>query len=157
VLNGPAGELGHVRVDGNHITSDCESGDFHDLTITLPGRAFSQYEIDGFGKVHLRGLNQPSLALNINGAALVDAAGVVPQTGLDVSGAASINLDNLITQNLQATLSGASNLTANPAQSADIDLSGAGLVTLLTRPKDYHATISGLGHIDVPDQPADAE
>jgi len=152
-LSGPAADVNRIRIDGDEITADCEPDDFRRLTITLPGRMFKDYEMNGVGQLHLTGLNQPSISLDVSGAALVDAAGVVPQTNLTVSGAASINLEHLITQDLKADLSGASNLTANPAETADIDLSGAGLVTLLTRPKNYHADIEGLGHIDVPDQP----
>lgn len=157
VIRGPASEVNRVRISGNEISLDCASQQSGDLTITLPGRSFASYNLNGFGKLTLTGLNQPSLALDISGAGDVQATGVVPRTTLTVSGAATVNMDDLITQDLTADLSGASNLNANPQQSAHIDLSGAGLVHLRTRPKDYHADVSGFGRIEVPDQTADVE
>ena len=157
VLNGPAGLVNSVRIDGDQITSDCEPDDSRRLSISLPGRAFAHYTINGVGQLHLRGLNQPALDLQISGAALVDATGVVPKTSVGVAGAASVTLNKLITQELDADLSGASNLVANPAQTANIDISGLGQVTLLSRPRNYHADISGLGHVSVPDQPGNYE
>jgi len=157
IASGPPALVERVRIDGDRVTTDCDSTDDQRLTIKLPGRAFSHYQIDAVSQLRLAGLNQPELNLDIDGAAIVDAAGVVPDTDLHVSGAASINLNNLITQDLHADLSGASNVVANPAQTADIDISGLGQVTLLSRPKNYHADISGLGHVSVPDQPGSYE
>jgi hypothetical protein len=151
-INGPAGAAGRVQIQGDKLSIDCMPKDLGVLTITLPGQAFSHYAIDKMGQLHLIGLDQPELDLDISGAATVEATGVVPLTRLDVSGAADINLSSLITQELHADLSGASNLTANPAQVADISLSGVGNVTLLTRPRHYHATISGIGHVNLPDE-----
>lgn len=157
VLSGPAELVNSVRIDGDEINSGCDGDDGRRLSIDLPGQAFSHYAINGLGQLHLHGLNQPALDLNIGGAALVEATGVVPRTTLDVSGAASVTLNNLLTQELDADLSGASNVIANPAETANIDISGLGQVTLLSRPRNYHADISGLGHVSVPDQPGNYE
>jgi len=157
IITGPSAALDRIKIDGNDIKSDCWGGGDSKITITLPGRVFQSYEMNGVGSLHLKGLNQPELDLDVEGAASVDASGVVPQTHVTVAGAASVNLTDLVTQSLAADLSGASKVVANPAQSADVDISGIGQVSLLTRPKNYHENISGLGHVSMPGQAATDE
>jgi len=157
IITGPSAALDRIKIDGNDIKSDCWGGSDSKITITLPGRVFQSYEMNGVGSLHLKGLNQPELDLDVEGAASVDASGVVPQTHVTVAGAASVNLTDLVTQSLAADLSGASKVVANPAQSADVDISGIGQVSLLTRPKNYHENISGLGHVSMPGQAATDE
>ncbi len=153
-INGPPAAVAAVSLDGHEISADC--GGNH-LTITLPGRAFRHFEIDGVSDLQLDHLNQPELDIDVEGAARVKADGVVQNTSLTISGAGSADLGSVITQDFTANLSGAASVTANPAKSAHIDLSGAGEVRLLNHPADYHASISGFGTVKMPDQAADTQ
>ena len=61
-----------------------------------------------------------------------------------------MRLGDLAMKRLTTKISGSGSVEAGPTEEADVTLSGAGRVNLLTRPATLHSKVSGSGRIIQP-------
>lgn len=118
------------------------------LRMTLVAPVMPALELSSVGDVKLEGLDQQSLIINASGAASVDAEGKVQTVTVDSSGASNIDLGQLQAQDAKVDLSGVGNAEINAGGTVEINISGAGNVSLLRKPAVLKSQTSGLGNID---------
>jgi hypothetical protein len=106
--------------------------------------------ISGTGNVTLEKLDQRELELRISGSGQIEAHGSVERVSAHISGSGDVRLGDLAMKRLTTKISGSGNVEAAPKEEADITLSGAGRVNLLTRPASLHSKVSGSGRIIQP-------
>lgn len=151
VVRGPSAAISRVGIHGDKITLDCHGrGLARDIEITLPGIAFRRIGISGSGSLFLDDLKQTELALRISGSGDVRAGGSVDRLSATISGSGNARLGDVTVRRLSVKISGSGNVDASPQDDADIHISGAGTVRLLTRPKTLDSHISGSGKIIQP-------
>jgi hypothetical protein len=68
-----------------------------------------------------------------------------------ISGFGGAEFGRLEAQNARVRISGAGEAKIRPSEKADISLSGIGEVDLRSQPKSLVQHISGLGHVESPD------
>ena len=117
------------------------------VEIELPARALRHVRISGAGTVTLEKLSQRELGLAISGSGDIQAQGSVERVSADISGSGNVRLADLAMKRLKTRISGHGRVEAGPTDEADIHLSGAGTVQLLTRPAALHTKVSGSGRI----------
>src|SRR5205085_706490 len=66
-VTGPRDFIDHLRVRDGRVTLRCRNAEREDLTITLPGRAFRSFTVNGATTLTLENLDQPRLALKLQG------------------------------------------------------------------------------------------
>ena len=97
----------------------------------------------------------PSLtALTLQGAPGADIHGAVTSSDfkLDISGAAHVNIDNIVVDNFHSTVSGAADITvkAGTVKKAEYEISGAGKIKAYPlQAAELTASISGAGTSEV--------
>ena len=106
--------------------------------------------ISGAGNVTLEKLDQRELELRISGSGQIEARGTVERVSAHISGSGDVRLGDVAMKRLDAKISGSGSIEAGPKDEADVNLSGAGRVRLLTRPASLHSKVSGSGRIIQP-------
>lgn len=141
-------EDGHLRfAHGRH--HHWEGG----LVVAMTAPSVSHFGIDGSGRLVIDGYKQEKLALDITGDAEVTVKGEAQSLGLDVSGSGVSDLSGLKLRDADVNLQGSGQATIAPTGAANIDISGSGEVTLLTRPARMETNVSGSGAIHQQDGP----
>jgi hypothetical protein len=147
IVRGAPDIVANVDIQGSRITLNCRGAGSRAADITLPGRIFRKMHLSGSGKVFLENLSQPDLALGISGSGSLRAQGSVDRLTVSIAGSGGANLADLTVKQLTVKVSGSGNIEAAPKDEADINVSGAGNVRLLTRPERLSTHISGSGRI----------
>ena len=154
VLRGTPTAVAHLQLRGGRLFS-CGRLD-GPVEVTLPARALRHVRISGAGDVTLEKLDQRELELRISGSGQIEAHGTVERVSAHISGSGDVRLGDVAMKRLTTKISGSGNVEAGPKDEADITLSGAGKVKLLTRPAALHTKVSGAGRI-IPPQEASGE
>lgn len=174
VAHGPAWMVNRLEMDSDRLRMDGRKRRFHGdhLTVTISAPNVRIFSVNGVGKLTLKNLEGESFSLDVNGAGDVemenakvkelsidisgagdvDASGEVDAVTLNISGAGDGNLAGLKARSAKIRISGFGQVTAAPTEEADVAISGAGNVKLLTRPPRLRTRISGAGNISQADE-----
>jgi hypothetical protein len=148
VLRGTPTAVAHLQLRGSRLVS-CGRLD-GPVEVTLPARALRRVRISGAGNVTLEKLDQRELELRISGSGQIEARGSVERVSAHISGSGDVRLGDVAMKRLDAKISGSGSIEAGPKDEADVTLSGAGRVRLLTRPASLNSKVSGSGRIIQP-------
>lgn len=148
VLRGTPAAVAHLQVRGSRLFS-CGRLE-GPVEVALPARALRHVRISGAGDVTLEKLDQRELELGISGSGQIEAHGTVERVSAHISGSGDVRLGDVAMKRLGAKISGSGSIEAGPKDEADVTLSGAGKVKLLTRPASLHSKVSGAGRIVQP-------
>ena len=145
VLRGTPAAVAHLQVRGGKLFS-CSRPD-GPVEVALPARALRHVRISGAGDVTLEKLDQRELEVRISGSGQIEAHGTVERVAAHISGSGDVRLGDVAMKRLEVRISGSGSIEAGPKDEADVTLSGAGKVRLLTRPASLHSKVSGAGRI----------
>ena len=155
-VTGPKSRIDKLELNGDTLSGSDIRWNFSDnddamihITITSPNT--HAFFLSGEENLTLTNYDQDSLDLNVSGASHIRGVGHAKHVSADLSGAGHLDLAALPMDDVKLSISGAGAATVDPRQSADISISGAGHVGLLTRPPTLHSRISGIGSITTPD------
>jgi hypothetical protein len=150
VLHGTPDAIAHLKLRGGRLFSCGRSSAAGPIEVELPARALRHVRISGAGTVTLEKLSQRELGLAISGSGDIQAQGTVERVSAEISGSGNVRLADVAMKRLKTRISGSGRVEAGPTDEADIHLSGAGTVKLLTKPAALHTKISGAGRIIQP-------
>jgi hypothetical protein len=147
-ISGPQHTLDDVSVrpDGS-IEVHGHSWRHGKLAITLSAPGVWRFEVPTAGALRIESYDQDRLALDIAGAGEVTASGRTRAVEVDISGAGSADLGALKARDADVEISGAGRAEIAPTDSARLDISGMGVINLLTNPAQLTTDISGAGQI----------
>ena len=103
--------------------------------------------MSGAGDVTLSALNSSKLNLDMSGAGSVHADGVVTDLNADISGLGSFEGQDLAAQTAQVDISGAGSATLWVKEQLTVDISGVGSVNYYGSPQ-VQKDVSGLGSVN---------
>jgi len=106
--------------------------------------------VSGAGGVALEGLKTGRIEADMSGAGWIKASGESDSLALRMSGAGNADFGGLDLQDADARLSGVGAATLAPKRSAEVAISGAAHVRLLTDPPRLRTHRSGAGGIATP-------
>lgn len=130
-----------------------------DLVVTMTAPGVNRFTIDGSSRLAILDYKQDKLSLEIAGNGEVNVKGEARSLGLDISGSGETDLAELKLADATVSIQGSGQATLAPTGAANIDISGSGDVTLLTRPAHLQSNVSGSGSVrqrdggDVPAPP----
>ena len=148
ILKGDPNLLAHVAIHDGEIKLNCDGWHGSRLDITLPGREFREYDLDGLSSLDLVGLNQSELKIAIAGSADVTATGKVNDVNVEIAGRGATHLKDLAVQKIELDIAGRGDVETSPQDSAEIDIAGSGDVKLYTEPKHLDTSIMGSGNVE---------
>jgi hypothetical protein len=150
VLKGEPDFLSHVRVKDGHIDTDCSIHGWHGnrIDITLPGRAFREYHLEGLADLNLVNLAQDKLKITLAGKGDVTATGKADDLDIDIAGSGDTHLKDLAVKTLKLDIAGRGDVDVSPQDDADISIAGSGTVRLYSEPKHLDTSIMGSGNVE---------
>jgi hypothetical protein len=145
--------LAHLRIRDGNVELDCRGwrDRTRDITVTLPGREFRRFGLDGGGNLTLNNLNQADLMIAIGGAGKVRANGKVESMRLAIGGSGNIDLDQITAREAKANIGGSGTIRAKGTiDDLNIGIGGSGRAdfgAVTSRRADVH--IGGHGDVDI--------
>jgi hypothetical protein len=149
-MSGDPQMLANIKVEDGKIRLDCSlrrGFPRQQLHITLPGRDFRRFELNGAGEMFLDDLDQDDLQISMAGAGEVHASGKTSTFKLVMIGAGDADAGKLAVRDIDISITGAGSAEVAPQNDADVMIIGAGSVRLMTEPKNLHTNIIGAGDI----------
>jgi len=154
-VTGSRDVVADVVVDRGRIDFAHDRGHWSNLTIVLSAPGVNRFEMTGSGKLDISGYRQDKLTLDLSGDSQVTVKGEARTLNLQVSGSSESDLSGLKLKDATVEIDGSGDTTIAPTDSAKLDISGSGEVTLLTNPARLESNISGSGEIHHGSAPAD--
>jgi hypothetical protein len=137
-----------VEVDDNHIKLNCHMRRFGQrLDITLPGRDFQTFTINGSASLNLAGIDQPRLRVRVNGSGDVTAAGRTDELEYSMAGSGEGHFENLDAGRVSISVAGSGDADVSPRERLEVNIAGSGKVTLHSEPRRLETHIAGSGRI----------
>lgn len=159
-VTGPREQVEGLRLNGGRLSFDDGDdgvevvvfgrGGRDRLRITVTAPAVRSFGLSGSGDLVIRGYDQPSLAIAINGSGEVEATGRTESVDLDISGSGEADLAGLETRDADIDISGSGEAKVGPTGAARITISGSGEVDLTRRPATLAQSLSGSGEVNQP-------
>jgi hypothetical protein len=146
---GDAQVLAHLRIRDGVVEMDCRGwhSRVKDIVITLPGREFRKFTLEGIGKMNLDHLNQASLKVQVAGVATIKANGKVDDLGIDMAGVSNADFSQVTGAKAEVKLAGVSTADIAPTEAAKIEIAGPSTVNLYSNPKELDTDIAGPGQL----------
>ena len=146
---GDAQVLAHLRIRDGVVEMDCRGWHIRvkDVVITLPGREFRKFMLEGTGKMNLDHLNQASLKVQVAGVATIKANGKVDDLGIDMAGVSKADFSQVTGAKAEVKLAGVSTADIAPTDAAKIEIVGPSTVNLYSNPKQLDTEIAGPGQL----------
>lgn len=155
-VTGPAKRVDGLSLSGDTLTGSNiihTFGDDHDqeihIAVTSPNT--HRFFLSGAETMILTNYDQDSLEIHLSGAGHIRGVGKAKHLIADLSGAGNLDLAQLPVDDAKVDISGAGNATLDPKIAADVSISGAGHIGLLSKPASLKTRISGFGAITTPD------
>lgn len=151
MLRGAPETIAHLDLKGGRLRADCRNlTDRQTITVELPSRALQDVRLSGSAAATIGPLDQPALALTVNGSGNVQVSGAIERMSVTIRGSGDIRLNDVAMKRLTTRIAGSGNLEAGPKDEADISIAGSGNVRLLSRPATLNTRIAGSGSITQP-------
>jgi hypothetical protein len=151
VLRGAPETIAHLEFKGGRLRADCRNlPGVQTVTIELPSRALQKVRLSGSATATIGPVDQPNLALTVNGSGSVQVNGKIERVAVTIHGSGDIRLNEVTMKRLTARVAGSGNLEGGPKEEADIAIAGSGNVRLLSRPATLNTKIAGSGRITQP-------
>jgi hypothetical protein len=146
---GDAQVLAHLRIRDGVVEMDCRGwhSRVKDIVITLPGREFRKFTLEGTGKMNLDHLNQASLKVQVAGVATIKANGKVDDLSIDMAGVSKADFSQVTGARAEVKLAGVSTADIAPTDAAKIEIAGPSTVNLYSNPKQLDTEIAGPGQL----------
>lgn len=148
VVRGDSAVVPLVEIEDNQIRFNCHMRRFNRrLDITLPGRDFERYTINGSSDMTLAGIDQPRLKVRINGSGDITASGKAADLEYSVAGSGDGHFESLDADSVSINVAGSGDADVSPRQRLDVKIAGSGKVTLHSEPRQIETHIAGSGRI----------
>lgn len=147
-VKGPAKLLERLVWKDGRLTLKGKSNRWrHNLKVTITAPEIQSLDLEAPGDVKMVGLDQDQLTVGANGALQLDAEGKVRKITVTSNGAGDIDLRKVTGEEVRVEINGAGDVVMGPSRIADIELNGAGQVTLVRKPEVLRSQINGAGSI----------
>jgi hypothetical protein len=148
VVKGDSAVIGLVEVEDGQVRFNCHMRRFGKrLEVTLPGRDFQRYTINGSSDMNLAGIDQPRLRIRINGSGDVTASGRASELEYSVAGSGDGHFEGLETDSVSVSVAGSGDADVAPRRRLEVNIAGSGKVTLHSEPQQLETHIAGSGRI----------
>ena len=145
--------LAHLRVRSGTIELDCGGwrSRTRDIAITLPGREFRKYALNGGGDLALNNLNQAEVSIAIGGAGKVRANGKLETIHLVIGGSGDMYLDQITARQATAAIAGSGTIRAKGTiDDITIGIGGSGRADFgAVKSNKAEVHIGGHGDVDI--------
>ncbi|MDP3803769.1 GIN domain-containing protein [Brevundimonas sp.] len=138
-------ERGYIRWSGSGIRAWSETDSLR-VVVTAP--AVNTFDVGDDGRLSIRGYDQRTMNLTLNGEGDVDARGETVTLDLKIYGDGDADLHRLQVVDATIQSSGDGETRVGPTGRVNVDVSGDGDVNLTRRPAQLEQATSGWGEVE---------
>jgi hypothetical protein len=147
-VEGPADVVDRLTWQDGHLSVSGSKSVRHGVKVRITAPEIAGLDLDAPGDVTLTGLDQESLRLNSRGAIDLEASGKVNRMFVTSSGAGDIDLGKVQGRDATVRINGVGDVTLGATGTVDVEINGAGNVTLIRKPATLRSRMNGIGDID---------
>lgn len=147
-VSGPAELVDRLVWNDGRLSINGEYRGHRSIKVQITAPEITGLDLDAPGDVTLAGLDQKALRLRSSGAIDLEASGKVERVFVNSEGAGNIDLGKLEGKDATIRLDGVGNVTIAASGTVDVEINGAGNVSLLRKPAVLRSRLSGIGNID---------
>lgn len=147
-VTGPAALVDRLVWENGKLSIKGDYHSRHGIKVRITAPEINGLDLDAPGDVTLAGLDQDSLRLRSSGAIDLEASGRVDRVFVTSEGAGNIDLAKLRGKDATIRLDGVGNVTIGATGTVDVEINGAGNLTLVRKPKVLRSQLNGIGNID---------
>jgi hypothetical protein len=147
-VEGPADVVDRLVWENGRLSVNGSMNIRHGLKVRITAPEIAGLDLDAPGDVTLTGLDQESLRLNSRGAIDLDASGKVDRMFVTSAGAGDIDLGQVEGRDATVRIDGVGDVTLGATGTVDVEINGAGNVTLIRKPATLRSRMNGIGDID---------
>ena len=148
VVSGPAALVDRLAWENGRLSLPGGTSMHHGLKVRITAPEITGLNLDAPGDVTLTGLDQDKFALRSEGAVDLEASGKVRQLTISSEGAGNIDLAGVEAADATVRIDGVGNVTLGATHMVDVEINGAGNVTLVRKPETLRSRLNGIGSID---------
>lgn len=139
-------DRGYIRWNRNgiHVWSETEA-----LRIVVTAPSVRSFEMGDNGHLRIRNYDQPTLDIVLQGEGSISAGGRTDKVSVTVDGDGDADLDDLRVAEAVINVPGDGDVRVGPTDTADIDLSGRGDVTLTRNTTKVNQSVTGWGDVQI--------
>jgi Putative auto-transporter adhesin, head GIN domain len=142
-------ELIATEVSGKTLRLDTYSGyrsrESCLVEITVP--SLERITTDGAADIIIEGFDGGFFEYNLSGAGDLDAEGSLDELEININGAGDVDMENVITKDVDISISGTGNVSVYAAERLRARISGVGNIRYYGDPEDVSKHVSGMGRI----------
>lgn len=148
VVRGPAATIDRLEWTGQTLKLTGKGVVRHGFDVTIVAPQIAAINVDAAADIDLAGLDQEEFRLGSNGAVDLTATGKVRRLFIDSAGASDIDLAGVEAVDATVRISGVGDIDLAATGTVDVDIAGAGDVTLHKKPQVLRKSIGGIGSVD---------
>jgi hypothetical protein len=119
------------------------------IEISISATTLERVIIDGAGDFEIDGIDSERFTLKLPGAAEVEVSGECGELIIVISGAASVDAEDLECDKAKVRISGTGQIALHANSEVEAKISGLGSIEIYGEPDLVEKRIAGLGHIEV--------
>ncbi|AXB75213.1 GIN domain-containing protein [Novosphingobium sp. P6W] len=147
-VEGPADVVDRLVWQGGHLSVTGLKSIHHGVKVRITAPEIAGLDLDAPGDVTLNGLDQEELHLNSRGAIDLEASGKVNRMFVNSAGAGDIDLGKVQGRDATIRIDGVGDVTIGATGTVDVEINGAGNVTLIRKPATLRSRMHGIGDIN---------
>jgi hypothetical protein len=147
-VEGPKEMIDRLVWDGGRLSLRNQGYHHGSLKVTIAAPEIGALAFDAPADVDLRGLDQEELRLTGRGAIELEAQGRVRRLFVDSAGAGSIDLSHVQGDDATVRIDGVGDVEVAATNLVDVEINGAGNVSLKERPRTARTRINSVGSVD---------
>jgi hypothetical protein len=147
-VTGPKRLVDNLTWENGHLGLKNGSGSASGIRVRITAPEINGLDLEAPGNVTLTDLDQDKFALRSEGAIDLDATGKVRQLSITSLGAGSIDVGQVQAEDAIVRIDGVGDVTVGASNLVDVQINGAGNVTVVRKPKTLRSRIIGLGSVD---------
>lgn len=148
VVTGPAKVLDRLTWQNGRLGIAGHFRTHRGIEVRITAPEITGLDLDAPGDVTLTGLDQEKFTLRSEGAIDLSARGKVRKLFITSDGAGDIDLGHVEAEDAIVRINGVGDVTVGASNLVDVEINGAGNVSLVRKPGTLRSQINGLGSID---------
>ena len=148
VVSGPANVVDRLVWENGRLSLPHGVHMRHGIKVHITAPQITGLDLDAPGDINLKDMQQDRFTLNSHGPIDLDAQGRVRQLFVSVAGPGNIDLGKVEGEDATVRLDGVGDITLGATGTVDVEINGAGDVSLVRKPQILRSRIHGLGSIN---------
>jgi Putative auto-transporter adhesin, head GIN domain len=140
-----------TRVDGDKLVLKSNSSlwkpNFGTVIVRVTTPQLQALKVSGAGEITVNGISGAALDVSFDGAASLEANGMVGTLTVQMNGAGKMDLSQLEAVSALVTANGAGSIDVNSTGSLDATVNGVGTINYYGKPAKVTTAINGVGSI----------